>query len=73
MKNATLLPKIILKKLPLLLGFIAFCIQSYAYPPVSIIYVKQNASGANNGTSWTDAYIFMRPFLTLPKTLISLL
>ncbi|WP_028665205.1 choice-of-anchor Q domain-containing protein, partial [Runella zeae] len=52
----------------LLLGFIAFCFQSYAYPPVSIIYVKQNASGANNGTSWTDAYTSLQTAITNAST-----
>ncbi len=52
----------------MLLGFIAFCFQSYAYPPVSIIYVKQNASGANNGTSWTDAYTSLQTAITNAST-----
>jgi len=33
-------------------------------PSAAQIYVKQDAIGANNGTSWTDAFVDLQPALT---------
>ncbi len=45
---------------PFLFVFLSI-VQSPSYP--KIIYVDDNAAGANNGTSWVDAYIYLQDAL----------
>lgn len=41
-------------------------------PPSNIVYVKATASGANNGTSWTDAFTKLQDALALTNTCSSI-
>ena len=49
----------------LLVGLFGFTPTTAVYAVGSTIYVKADASGANNGSSWADAYIDLQDALSV--------